>query len=209
MLTNSDTFLGFLNWRLNVCFQEVENLRKQAEIIPQLMAECESITTKLQVFKAPRNPTNPSYSQVWFTAEYKGSLQHTWDEVAAILRQHTDWRRAEFLFNTLPEGWWHNIPVTCLTKVHRLLYLVTNVRPQYNAELIITSLEGILFLSIAVQNEATAPYSADGSVLLTTKTAEVVWESWQGFFCVGVSYSAVARNPGTIWIHALHLPSFL
>ncbi|XP_058484652.1 homer protein homolog 2 [Solea solea] len=28
--------------------QELENLRKQAEIIPQLMAECESITTKLQ-----------------------------------------------------------------------------------------------------------------------------------------------------------------
>ncbi|KAF3686623.1 Homer protein -like protein 2 [Channa argus] len=28
--------------------QEVENLRKQAEIIPQLMTECESITTKLQ-----------------------------------------------------------------------------------------------------------------------------------------------------------------
>lgn len=32
------------------CFsQEVENLRKQAEIIPQLMAECENITAKLQV----------------------------------------------------------------------------------------------------------------------------------------------------------------
>lgn len=30
-------------------FQEVENLRKQAEIIPQLMAECENITAKLQV----------------------------------------------------------------------------------------------------------------------------------------------------------------
>lgn len=29
--------------------QELENLRKQAEIIPQLMAECESIGTKLQV----------------------------------------------------------------------------------------------------------------------------------------------------------------
>ncbi|KAI4873892.1 hypothetical protein NFI96_029947, partial [Prochilodus magdalenae] len=29
--------------------QELENLRKQAEIIPQLMAECESITAKLQV----------------------------------------------------------------------------------------------------------------------------------------------------------------
>lgn len=29
--------------------QEVENLRKQAEIIPQLMAECETITAKLQV----------------------------------------------------------------------------------------------------------------------------------------------------------------
>ncbi|XP_031668270.1 homer protein homolog 2-like [Oncorhynchus kisutch] len=29
-------------------FQELENLRKQAEIIPQLMAECESITEKLQ-----------------------------------------------------------------------------------------------------------------------------------------------------------------
>ncbi|KAM4630758.1 homer protein homolog 2 [Polymixia lowei] len=29
--------------------QELENLRKQAEIIPQLMAECESITEKLQV----------------------------------------------------------------------------------------------------------------------------------------------------------------
>ncbi|XP_026234144.1 homer protein homolog 2 isoform X3 [Anabas testudineus] len=28
--------------------QELENLRKQAEIIPQLMAECETITTKLQ-----------------------------------------------------------------------------------------------------------------------------------------------------------------
>ncbi|XP_019742078.1 homer protein homolog 2 isoform X1 [Hippocampus comes] len=28
--------------------QELENLRKQAEIIPQLMAECESITSKLQ-----------------------------------------------------------------------------------------------------------------------------------------------------------------
>lgn len=28
--------------------QELENLRKQAEIIPQLMAECESITAKLQ-----------------------------------------------------------------------------------------------------------------------------------------------------------------
>lgn len=33
------------------CFppQELENLRKQAEIIPQLMAECESVTEKLQV----------------------------------------------------------------------------------------------------------------------------------------------------------------
>uniref|UniRef100_A0A3B3DEG8 Homer scaffold protein 2 n=1 Tax=Oryzias melastigma TaxID=30732 RepID=A0A3B3DEG8_ORYME len=30
--------------------QELENLRKQAEIIPQLMAECESIGTKLQVW---------------------------------------------------------------------------------------------------------------------------------------------------------------
>ncbi|XP_061831309.1 homer protein homolog 2 isoform X4 [Nerophis lumbriciformis] len=29
--------------------QEVENLRKQAEIIPQLMAECDNITSKLQV----------------------------------------------------------------------------------------------------------------------------------------------------------------
>lgn len=29
--------------------QELENLRKQAEIIPQLMAECESVTEKLQV----------------------------------------------------------------------------------------------------------------------------------------------------------------
>nr|XP_057945488.1 homer protein homolog 2 isoform X2 [Doryrhamphus excisus] len=29
--------------------QELENLRKQAEIIPQLMVECESITSKLQV----------------------------------------------------------------------------------------------------------------------------------------------------------------
>lgn len=29
--------------------QEVENLRKQAEIIPQLMTECENITAKLQV----------------------------------------------------------------------------------------------------------------------------------------------------------------
>lgn len=52
-----------------VCFvffpQELENLRKQAEIIPQLMAECESITTKLQVrffyFKAPRNLTNQTF----------------------------------------------------------------------------------------------------------------------------------------------------
>ncbi|XP_030270420.1 homer protein homolog 2 isoform X1 [Sparus aurata] len=32
--------------------QELENLRKQAEIIPQLMAECESITTKLQAAEA-------------------------------------------------------------------------------------------------------------------------------------------------------------
>ncbi|XP_052359379.1 homer protein homolog 2-like, partial [Oncorhynchus keta] len=32
--------------------QELENLRKQAEIIPQLMAECESITEKLQVLEA-------------------------------------------------------------------------------------------------------------------------------------------------------------
>lgn len=32
------------------CSQEVENLRKQAEIIPQLMAECETITAKLQVY---------------------------------------------------------------------------------------------------------------------------------------------------------------
>lgn len=29
--------------------QELENLRKQAEIIPQLMSECESVTEKLQV----------------------------------------------------------------------------------------------------------------------------------------------------------------
>ena len=29
--------------------QEMWNMRKQAEIIPQLMAECESITEKLQV----------------------------------------------------------------------------------------------------------------------------------------------------------------
>lgn len=33
----------------NYVFQELENLRKQAEIIPQLMSECESITDKLQV----------------------------------------------------------------------------------------------------------------------------------------------------------------
>lgn len=34
-----------------ICFfsQELENLRKQAEIIPQLMSECESVTEKLQV----------------------------------------------------------------------------------------------------------------------------------------------------------------
>lgn len=31
---------------------ELENLRKQAEIIPQLMAECETITTKLQAAEA-------------------------------------------------------------------------------------------------------------------------------------------------------------
>lgn len=36
----------------NTCdgvFQELEDLRKQAETIPQLMAKCESITAKLQV----------------------------------------------------------------------------------------------------------------------------------------------------------------
>ncbi|KAM7405903.1 hypothetical protein PAMP_000317 [Pampus punctatissimus] len=37
-----------LETELNDKEQELENLRKQAEIIPQLMAECESITTKLQ-----------------------------------------------------------------------------------------------------------------------------------------------------------------
>ena len=38
---------GFMS--LECVSQELENLRKQAEIIPQLMAECESITEKLQV----------------------------------------------------------------------------------------------------------------------------------------------------------------
>uniref|UniRef100_A0A3P9MN13 Homer scaffold protein 2 n=1 Tax=Oryzias latipes TaxID=8090 RepID=A0A3P9MN13_ORYLA len=35
--------------------QELENLRKQAEIIPQLMAECESIGTKLQAAETKNN----------------------------------------------------------------------------------------------------------------------------------------------------------
>ncbi|XP_044059859.1 homer protein homolog 2 isoform X2 [Siniperca chuatsi] len=35
--------------------QELENLRKQAEIIPQLMAECESITAKLQAAETKNN----------------------------------------------------------------------------------------------------------------------------------------------------------
>ncbi|XP_068597965.1 homer protein homolog 2 [Brachionichthys hirsutus] len=37
-----------LQMELNDKEQELENLRKQAEIIPQLMAECESISSKLQ-----------------------------------------------------------------------------------------------------------------------------------------------------------------
>lgn len=36
--------------------QELENLRKQAEIIPQLMAEVESITAKLQVCSKASKP---------------------------------------------------------------------------------------------------------------------------------------------------------
>lgn len=30
-------------------FQELEDLRKQSEVIPQLMIECEAVTEKLQV----------------------------------------------------------------------------------------------------------------------------------------------------------------
>ncbi|XP_041643549.1 homer protein homolog 2 isoform X2 [Cheilinus undulatus] len=41
-----------LEAELNDKEQELENLRKQAEIIPQLMAECESITAKLQAAEA-------------------------------------------------------------------------------------------------------------------------------------------------------------
>lgn len=41
-----------LEAELNDKEQELENLRKQAEIIPQLMAECESITAKLQTAEA-------------------------------------------------------------------------------------------------------------------------------------------------------------
>lgn len=42
--------------------KELENLRKQAEIIPQLMAECESITEKLQVrSKQPEIPPKISH----------------------------------------------------------------------------------------------------------------------------------------------------
>ncbi|XP_055030298.1 homer protein homolog 2 isoform X3 [Misgurnus anguillicaudatus] len=38
--------------------QELENLRKQAEIIPQLMAECESITAKLQAAEVTNRDMN-------------------------------------------------------------------------------------------------------------------------------------------------------
>uniref|UniRef100_UPI0037E75590 homer protein homolog 2 n=1 Tax=Semicossyphus pulcher TaxID=241346 RepID=UPI0037E75590 len=41
-----------LEAELNDKEQELENLRKQAEIIPQLMAECEGITTKMQAAEA-------------------------------------------------------------------------------------------------------------------------------------------------------------
>uniref|UniRef100_A0A3Q3GPY4 Homer scaffold protein 2 n=1 Tax=Labrus bergylta TaxID=56723 RepID=A0A3Q3GPY4_9LABR len=41
-----------LEAELNDKEQELENLRKQAEIIPQLMAECECITAKLQAAEA-------------------------------------------------------------------------------------------------------------------------------------------------------------
>lgn len=45
-------------------FQEVENLRKQAEIIPQLMAECENITAKLQVHLPDPNTQHLVHSGV-------------------------------------------------------------------------------------------------------------------------------------------------
>lgn len=45
-------------------FQEVENLRKQAEIIPQLMAECENITAKLQVHLPHPKPPHLVHSGV-------------------------------------------------------------------------------------------------------------------------------------------------
>uniref|UniRef100_A0A8C5NEC6 WH1 domain-containing protein n=1 Tax=Gouania willdenowi TaxID=441366 RepID=A0A8C5NEC6_GOUWI len=57
--------------------QELENLRKQAEIIPQLMAECESVTTKLQVS----------------LGLFSGRMQHI----------ETELKDESFI--TVPEGW--------------------------------------------------------------------------------------------------------
>ncbi|XP_068169351.1 homer protein homolog 2 isoform X2 [Antennarius striatus] len=44
-----------LEAELNDKQQELENLRKQAEIIPQLMAECETVSTKLQAAEMKNN----------------------------------------------------------------------------------------------------------------------------------------------------------
>ncbi|XP_051513159.1 homer protein homolog 2-like [Myxocyprinus asiaticus] len=44
--------------------QELENLRKQAEIIPQLMAECESINTKLQAAELTNRDLNEQMKQL-------------------------------------------------------------------------------------------------------------------------------------------------
>lgn len=121
--------VGFWLTGFCICFsQELENLRAQAEIIPQLMAECESITAKLQVrSKHPGIPQTPHFSQVWFTAEYKSlSSQHTWvHDVCHSEVTHYQALRRKQRFHTevknervLPEGWWHNIPVTCLTNAH-------------------------------------------------------------------------------------------
>lgn len=60
LILHYDLFFFFLS----CSFQEVENLRKQAEIIPQLMAECENITSKLQVHLPDENTPHLVHSGV-------------------------------------------------------------------------------------------------------------------------------------------------
>lgn len=77
-----------------ICFfsQELENLRKQAEIIPQLMSECESVTEKLQVdLKQPEIRQTP---QLFYFERYKShkDLELTCtrvDVMSAAGRQNT------------------------------------------------------------------------------------------------------------------------